>query len=460
MSFRGNKTAFKIFILVFIAGVIGVAGVAIMQHEINEITKGYEQMSENYVDNCLKIDTVNNQILESRCVLLEMITSDDSESEHIVKAHEMTQLKESVNENMAILSVRMKTGVNEQLYHKLYSDVQSYFSTSDIAHQIFDDGNTNSALYYINNGLKTTVSSIEKSMQDMKERTEQEMQDARQRMEKLLKRSKVIRNVCLVIIIISVLFCIQSCVTLAAQLEKYKDKLEKKLEEKTRELIEHNKRIIKIQDGTISGLANLIESRDNETGGHILRTSRYVEMLAKKCQKEGYCLDTLTDEYIDLLVRAAPMHDIGKISVSDLILKKNGKLTPEEFDIMKAHAAEGGRIIRDVMSNIENTDYVNMAAQVAEGHHEQWNGGGYPRGLSGEDIPICARIMAIADVFDALISKRCYKEAFSLDKSFRIISESAGTHFDPTLTKMFLEMKDEISKAAEELSDENIFNSV
>lgn len=177
-------------------------------------------------------------------------------------------------------------------------------------------------------------------------------------------------------------------------------------------------------------------------------------MLAKNTRQMGYYTDILTDEYIELLVRAAPMHDIGKISISDLILRKQGKLTPEEFDIMKDHASEGGRIIRSVMSDIENKDYVDMAAQVAECHHEKWDGSGYPKGLCGEEIPLCARIMAIADVFDALVSKRCYKEAFSFDKAFGIIAGSSGTHFDPILTDVFLKMRPQIEAAATELADE------
>ena len=288
----------------------------------------------------------------------------------------------------------------------------------------------------------------------MKTLTENEMDAAHEEMLKLVEQSYKVRNICILIISIAVIICVYSCVTLASQLEKYKDKLEKELEAKNHELIEHNERIIKIQDNTISGLANLIESRDGETGGHIIRTSKYVEMLAREARAEGYFTDTLTNEYIELLVRAAPMHDIGKISISDLILKKQGKLTVEEFDIMKAHAAEGGKIIRNVMSDIENKDYIDMAAQVAEGHHEKWNGGGYPKGISGEEIPLCARIMALADVFDALVSKRCYKEAFSFDKAFKIIAESSGTHFDPTLAEIFLKIRPEIEAAATELADE------
>lgn len=454
MTFHSRGTAFKIFILVLITGIIGIAGVWIMQQRISKMNDSYEEMVSDYVDNCLKIDTVSSRLLSYHNILIEMLLPGSDSATHLERSRELETRKNEVQDIMSELSEKMTGGKREQLYHKLYSDVQSYFSTAEIAHQIYDDGRENTAIYYVNNDLRNTVISIEQSIQDMKDLTETEMDNAYDEMHTIVSVSDVIKTICIITIAASVLICISICVTLASQLEKYKDKLEKELEAKNRELLQHNERIIKIQDSTISGLANLIESRDGETGGHIIRTSRYVEMLAKKTREEGYYTDILTDEYIELLVRAAPMHDIGKISISDLILRKQGKLTSEEFDIMKAHAAEGGRIIRSVMSDIENKDYVDMAAQVAEAHHEKWDGSGYPKGLCGEEIPLCARIMAIADVFDALVSKRCYKEAFSFDKAFGIIAGSSGAHFDPILTRIFLKMRPQIEAAAAELADQ------
>lgn len=454
MTFHSRGTAFKIFILVLITGIIGVAGIGIMQQRISKMNDSYEKMVSDYVDNCLKIDTVSSKMLSYHNILIEMVLPGNDDASHLERSQELESRKTEVQDIMSELSGKMNSGTREQLYHKLYSDIQSYFSTAEIAHQIYDNGQSNTAIYYINNDLKNNVISIEQSIQDMKTLTENEMNDAYEEMHRLVYMSDIIKSVCIITITAAVIICIFICVTLASQLEKYKDKLEEELDAKNRELIEHNERIIKIQSSTISGLANLIESRDGETGGHIIRTSRYVEMLAKKTREMGYYTDILTDDYIELLVRAAPMHDIGKISISDLILRKQGKLTPEEFDIMKDHASEGGRIIRSVMSDIENKDYVDMAAQVAECHHEKWDGSGYPKGLRGEEIPLCARIMAIADVFDALVSKRCYKEAFSFDKAFGIIAGSSGTHFDPILTDVFLKMRPQIEAAATELADE------
>ena len=454
MTFHSRGTAFKIFILVLITGIIGVGGIGIMQHRISKMNDSYEEMLSDYVDNCLKIDTVISKMLSYHNILIEMVLSGNDDASNLERSQELESRRSEVQDIMSELSGKMNSGTREQLDHKLYSDIQRYFSTAEITQRIYDNGQSNTAIYYINNYLKSNVISIEQSTKDIKALAESEMTDAYEEMHRLVYVSNIIKSVCIITITTAVIICIFICVSLASQLEKYKDRLEEELDAKNRELIEHNERIIKIQSSTISGLANLIESRDGETGGHIIRTSRYVEMLAKNTRQMGYYTDILTDEYIELLVRAAPMHDIGKISISDLILRKQGKLTPEEFDIMKDHASEGGRIIRSVMSDIENKDYVDMAVQVAECHHEKWDGSGYPKGLCGEEIPLCARIMAIADVFDALVSKRCYKEAFSFDKAFGIIAGSSGTHFDPILTDVFLKMRPQIEAAATELADE------
>ncbi len=172
-----------------------------------------------------------------------------------------------------------------------------------------------------------------------------------------------------------------------------------------------------------------------------------MELLTHAALKEGYCPDILTKEYAELLIKAAPMHDIGKITIPDSILQKPERLTQEEFEAMKAHTTAGGRIIVEAMGNIEEKEYIDIASQVAEGHHEKWDGSGYPKGLKGTDIPIGARIMAVANVFDALISKRRYKEPMSIDQALDIIRESGGSHFDPQLAIIFCNIKNEITLA-------------
>jgi len=203
-------------------------------------------------------------------------------------------------------------------------------------------------------------------------------------------------------------------------------------------------KLITLQNHIIVSLSNLVENRDQDTGKHILRTSAYAALIATKALKEELYPDVITEDFIDLIKKAAPMHDIGKIVVPDYVLKKPGKLTEDEFELMKKHTLEGERIIIDVIGISEDTEYVQTAIDVAVSHHERWDGTGYPHKLAAHNIPVSARIMAIADVFDALVSPRCYKEPFPLEKAFNIIQEESGTHFDPDLVRIFLENKNEV----------------
>ncbi len=204
------------------------------------------------------------------------------------------------------------------------------------------------------------------------------------------------------------------------------------------------KELSRYQSEMIMGFATLVESRDDSTGGHVRRTSQYVELLTKGLRSKGYYREILTKDYIYNLIMAAPMHDIGKISIPDEVLRKPGKLTDQEFEVMKTHAINGSKIIQDTFGHMEDEQYKDMAYQVTRYHHEKWNGKGYPEGLKAEEIPLCARIMAIADVFDAISEKRYYREAMSMDQSFKIIEEGKGTSFEPVLVDVFLSMRPQV----------------
>ena len=209
-------------------------------------------------------------------------------------------------------------------------------------------------------------------------------------------------------------------------------------------LMENQRKLSEIQSHIISGMANLIESRDTETGEHVNRTSRYVKIIAETARKKGVYADQISDNFIMLLFTLAPMHDVGKIVVSDQILKQPRRLTDAEFEVMKNHARAGGTVVKKILGGITDEEYIHFAADIATYHHERWDGTGYPLGLKGEEIPLSARIMAIADVFDALISKRCYKDAISIDDAVTIIKSESGTHFDPQLVNVFLSCKDKL----------------
>lgn len=205
-------------------------------------------------------------------------------------------------------------------------------------------------------------------------------------------------------------------------------------------------------DEMIMGFATLVENKDGSTGGHIKRTTMYVRLLAEELRRRGYYKEVLTRDFMRNLCMAAPMHDIGKIAIPDVILQKPGRLTDEEFEAIKTHTVSGGQIIQETFGNLGNEQYAQMAYEVARFHHEKWNGKGYPEGLKRKEIPLPARIMAIADVFDALSEKRCYKEALPLDKCFEIILEGSGQDFDPVLVEVFLDIKDKVVQVHREVS--------
>lgn len=202
-------------------------------------------------------------------------------------------------------------------------------------------------------------------------------------------------------------------------------------------------RISMIQDSIIKGMALMVESRDVNTGGHIGRTSDCVQVFAQKLMNHPD-YDHVKPEFFQKLIKAAPMHDLGKIAVDDAVLRKPGKFTDEEYELMKKHSEEGAKIVEQVIHEVDDEEFKEIAINVAHYHHEKWNGQGYPAGLKEEEIPFEARIMALADVFDALVSKRCYKDSFSYDRAFSIIEESLGTHFDPFLGLQFISCRKEL----------------
>ncbi len=220
---------------------------------------------------------------------------------------------------------------------------------------------------------------------------------------------------------------------------RYKEKLQEEVRRKTEHIVEmHNTLIL--------GMATMVESRDNSTGGHIKRTSELVRILTEKIKRYGNDEFDMTDEFCEALIKAAPMHDLGKIAVDDEILRKPGRFEPEEFEKMKEHAHEGARIVHEILKDTDDEYFKKIAENVAHFHHERWDGSGYPDGISGEEIPIEARIMAIADVYDALVSKRVYKEKMSFEKADSIIREGMGTQFDARLEPYYNKARPEFER--------------
>ena len=217
---------------------------------------------------------------------------------------------------------------------------------------------------------------------------------------------------------------------------------------------EKSQALNKMQNGLILVLADIVESRDKCTGDHVRKTAAYCRIILEELQKEGKFKEIITDEYINDVFNSAPLHDIGKINVPDAILNKPGKLTDEEYAIMKTHTTAGENIIQQAIELVAtDAGYLREAKNLAAYHHEKWDGTGYPNGIRGEQIPLSARVMAVADVYDALVSKRSYKPPFDFEKAFRIVEEGAGTHFDPDCAAAFLKVKKEAEAIAEEFND-------
>jgi putative two-component system response regulator len=218
---------------------------------------------------------------------------------------------------------------------------------------------------------------------------------------------------------------------------------------------ERTAQLQRLQNGIVFVLADMVENRDQGTGGHVERTAVYIEILIEGMIARGVHAEEIRHMNLESLISSARLHDVGKISIPDGILNKPGKLTPTEFERMKTHSAEGERIIDQIVFRTENVEFLNNARLFAGYHHERWDGRGYPYGLKETDIPLQGRIMAIIDVYDALVSERPYKKPFSDEEAVRIIMDNAGKQFDPNITKVFFEVKDKLSAVKSKYTDRN-----
>ena len=209
---------------------------------------------------------------------------------------------------------------------------------------------------------------------------------------------------------------------------------------------ERTEQLNRMQNSIVEVLADMVENRDKGTGGHIERTSFFLKILMEGMKTHGVYQNEIGKWDVDKMISAARMHDLGKISITDLIINKPGKLTPEEYKIMKTHAEEGERIIDEIISRTGDGDFLRNAKLFAGYHHERWDGKGYPRGLKGEEIPLQGRIMAVVDVYDALVHDRPYKKAFTEEEAVKIIKENSGTHYDPKIVEVFYDVKDQFKE--------------
>lgn len=241
----------------------------------------------------------------------------------------------------------------------------------------------------------------------------------------------------------------------AEELKDYQGTLEERVKEQTEEIRVQAEKMIELQKNAVEGMATLIENRDGNTGEHVQNTKIYVSMILKYMYENKMHEDVVTESFIKKVSHAATLHDVGKIKISDMILNKPGKFTPEEYEIMKNHAPYGGDIVKDVLGKNADDELLMITQDIARYHHEKWDGSGYPLGLKGEEIPLSARIMAVADVFDALVSKRVYKDAMSVDKAMEILKKDSGSHFDPEIVDVFIKIRPSIEAHFEAINSSN-----
>jgi len=224
-----------------------------------------------------------------------------------------------------------------------------------------------------------------------------------------------------------------------SELMRFNENLQEMVDEKTQSVIE-------LKNAVLKTVAELVEFRDDFTGGHIERTQDYLRLFIEAIKERKMYPEELASWDTELVIQSAQLHDVGKIAVDDAVLRKPGKLTAEEFDAIKKHAVTGGKIIDKIMESTSEHDFLEHAKILATSHHEKWNGTGYPYGIKGEEIPLQSRMMAIADVYDALVSARPYKTGMPHEKAVEIIKNDSGTHFDPKLVDLFLEISDEFER--------------
>ncbi len=434
---------FRVFIMVLSASIIGISGVLILKHNIDSLSDSYREIIEEHNVNRTYMEQISQLLYQHRSIVAIHVASKEAKDRAKYEETEQ-QLREKMGTTLAQFRRRMTGNEREQVYHRVYSDYYSYLQNVDITLQLSREGSVETSVYYLTGQMSDFLESVNKNLSQLEQLTLNEMKLAQEKMNSCIDFSRVSTTICIIMISATMLICLIYCVTITSHLEQYKENLEQEIEQKNLSITQHNEKMLALQDNIIIGMANLIESRDGDTGEHIKRTSFYVNLLARAIRDKGLYTDILTDNYIELLTKAAPMHDIGKILVPDHILQKPGRLTPEEYEIIKEHSAAGGKIVREVLGFIEEKDYIEIASDMAAHHPEKWNGSGYTKGLAQEDIPLSARIMAIADVFDALVSKRCYKSPMPVEEAFAEMEKSSGTHFDPQLVKIFLGLKEEI----------------
>jgi len=430
-----KKITKRIFSIVLIFCAICFVAVLVLVFGINQVTKKNELVMDKYIRNRQYMNDINQKMYEIQSLISGyIITTDEGQYDEYEK--EVSEAKNAIDELLVDFNENLDDEEDEELLHQVSRNYRGFLNQIEVVYSLCRDGNKYVAETYVCDVMSDYLDNVNKVLKEMEDRTQNDMVEAEKEVRVLHKRIRAGEIVCIISLVVSICICIALIDRSGKMILFWQD----------RSIKEHNQHIMNIQNHIIFGMANLIESRDGNTGEHVKRTSHYVDIIVRQLEKMGYYKDEIDSSYIENISKAAPLHDIGKIRIPDAILQKKGKLTDEEFEEMKTHTTEGSKIVRDTIGDIGAPEYIQIVNDVVKFHHEKWNGTGYPCGLSGEDIPLAARIMAVADVFDALVSKRCYKDEFSVDKAYEIINEDSGKHFDPKVAKAFEAIRDDVEK--------------
>ena len=427
------------------ASVACILGIVLLVHNINIISDQYEENISRSIQGQRTMDSISSTIYRTESLVWQHISS-EQDVEYTQYEKQIDELLSHMSDLFSQLDESIEAEDDKAMLHTVIKQHVGFRSNVDVVLELSRNGSKQSAQYYVEMKLNPYFDTVNETLDEIGRNMEEKGQRATGEMEDSIRVARLAATLCLAV----VAFVIATCIVVVVRHGRLI------MNRQAEELQSHQQRVLALQYRTIVGMANLIESRDEDTGEHVKRTSWFVDRIARKLDEKGVYRDEIDNEFLENLWKAAPLHDIGKITVPDAILKKPGKLTEEEFEIMKRHAAQGGQIVYETMDGIEERQYIEMAHDVAKYHHEKWNGTGYPEGLSGEAIPLCARIMAVADVFDALISKRCYKPAMSIDQAFEIIEESAGSHLDPVVAEAFIELRPEVEQYLQEVNNSDI----
>ncbi len=425
----------RVFVVVFLAAIISLGCLWFILIQQSRVTSEYNTFVNGQIENRKLTSEISRRMYAAQARVISHVVCDDEEGMAQYE-EEFQELDASIKESLREFEQRMNDPEEKEIFRSVIKKYNIFETQAQIALKFSRQGAQESAEYYVDEILKECVRDLSGLLDDYYAKVSVNVTKEETRLDERMQQIQLWRAMAFLFVWFVVVACLLIVYRSGRQI----------VDDQKRETDEHNAHVMDMQYKTIVGMANLIESRDGETGEHVKRTSTYAIMIAKALYEENIYTDEITKEYMDNLWKAAPLHDIGKIMVSDSILQKPGKLTAEEFDKMKLHATEGGNIIDGTLEAIEDEAYLDMAHKVAHYHHEKWDGSGYPEGLKGEEIPLCARIMAVADVFDALVSKRCYKEAMTVDAAYGIIKESRGSHFDPVIADIFIKIRPSIEE--------------